>query len=95
MRVLGISLHTPSARSLVIVVMMAGITLASSTVFQFFGVFELSNVVSLTLGVTAGSLASAYGVSVVHHGWRGLVLMGGFVLAVVGIAVLAMLAVQQ
>lgn len=89
MQILGISLHTPTARALLLMAVMAMVTSAIASVLMAAGLFTLGNVLSLTLGVMGGSLAHAYGVSVKDHGWRGVVLVTGFVIVVLGMAALA------
>lgn len=89
MQILGIPLHTPTAKALLVMAVMAMATSAIGTILMVAGLFSLGNVLSLTLGVMGGSLAHAYGVSVKNHGWRGVVLVIGFVIAMVGLAALA------
>lgn len=87
MQILSITLHTPTTKDLAVVAVMVLIASLGGTVLMVAGYFTLSNVLVLIIGVMAGSLAHAYGVSVKEHGWRGVALVGGFLLALAGVAV--------
>jgi hypothetical protein len=89
MQILGIPLHTPTARALLVMSVMALVTSVIGTVLMVAGLFTVGNVLSLTLGVMGGSLAYAYGVSVKDHGWHGVVIVTGFVFSMLGLAALA------
>ena len=68
---------------------LALLTSAIGIILMIAGLLTLGNVLYMSLGVMGGSLAHAYGVSVKNHGWRGIVLVTGFVLSMVSVAALA------
>lgn len=89
MVVLGIDLKTPNKHGLAAVtaVTLGAIALMSALVVT--GIFGGADAITGVQGLLAGSLASAYGVSIMRHGWRGLLVMLGFGLAVIGMSVVA------
>lgn len=81
MRIIGIELSTPRAPDLIVV---AIITLAVSILGCFsasIGLIKPNYIILSTLAALGGSMASAYGVSIIKHGWRGIALVLGFVVA--------------
>ncbi|MCA2998066.1 MAG: hypothetical protein ING75_05620 [Rhodocyclaceae bacterium] len=90
MIVLGIKLHAPNAGSLFVGVMIAALCAALVMALTEAGALTLSNVAAPFVGVLAGILSHACGVSVLRQGWRGMVLVAGFVAALALVAFCAL-----
>ncbi len=89
MVVLDIDLKTPNTHGLATVTAVTLAAIALMSVLVITGVFAGADAITGVQGLLAGSLASAYGVSITRHGWRGMLVMLGFGLAVIGMSVVA------
>lgn len=85
MEILGIGLHAPTTKSLVVVCILTLITFAITALFAQFGVVNYSTMLHMTIAVFAGSLSNAFGVSISKFGWRGVVLCLMFVCIFIGL----------
>lgn len=74
MKVVGIELHTPTARELAGVATTTLFISMFATALMYFNLMTLNNALAGVLGGFGGSLASAYGISIRKHGIRGLML---------------------
>lgn len=82
MKIIGIELMTPTTSDLIVVALT---TLACSIltyVSMLMGLIKPNYLISFILAALGGSMASAYGVSIIKHSWRGVVLVFGFVVAI-------------
>jgi hypothetical protein len=90
MNLLGIKLHAPNSGSLFVAVLIAALCAAFGMALTEAGALTLSNAAAPFVGVLAGILSHACGVSVLRHGWRGMVLVAGFAAALALVAFCAL-----
>ena len=83
MRIIGIELTTPETSGLIVAALTTLACLVLAYVSMLMGLTKPSYLISSVLAALGGSMASAYGISIIKHGLRGVVLVFGFVVALI------------
>lgn len=87
MKVIGIELHTPTRKGLVVLAVMSLVCIAATLFVASLGIIPAAALVPVMVGVVGGNLAAACGCSIPDQGFRAVILTTAFSIALMGLCV--------